>query len=67
MQSVNVICMKWGSLYNAEYVNKLYNSVKRNLTLDFNFYCFTEDGKDINQNINHITKSHFHKSHFTCK
>lgn len=51
MQSVNVICMKWGNLYNAEYVNKLYNSVKRNLTLDFNFYCFTEDSKDIDENI----------------
>ena len=41
---VNILCMKWGTLYSADYVNKLYNMVKRNLTLPFDFYCFTEDG-----------------------
>jgi hypothetical protein len=35
--------MKWGTLYSSDYVNKLYNMVKRNLTKPFDFYCFTED------------------------
>lgn len=39
----NIVCLKVGNKYNSEYVNKLYRACKRNLTLDFNFHCFTED------------------------
>lgn len=35
--------MKWGTLYGAEYVNRLYSMVKRNLTYDFKMVCFTDD------------------------
>lgn len=38
-----VICMKWGTKYPAEYVNRLYNMVSRNLTLDFQMVCLTDD------------------------
>ena len=38
-----VICMKWGTLYGPEYVNKLYYSVRRNVTGDLRFICFTDD------------------------
>lgn len=38
-----VICMKWGTLYPAEYVNVLYNAVKRHLPGDFRFVCLTDD------------------------
>ena len=38
-----VVCLKWGTKYGPEYVNKLYNMVKRNLTLDYEFVCFTEN------------------------
>lgn len=38
-----VVCVKWGSLYDADYVNNLYAMVKRNLTLPFRFVCFTDD------------------------
>ena len=38
-----VVCLKYGNKYSAEYVNKLYNGVKRNLTIPFEFVCFTED------------------------
>ena len=34
--------MKWGTLYGPEYVNILYNMVKRNITLPFRFICMTE-------------------------
>ncbi len=29
-----VLCMKWGTKYGAEYVNRLYNMVKRHTTVD---------------------------------
>ncbi len=38
-----VICMKWGTLYPAEYVNVLFNAMKQNLTGDFRFVCLTDD------------------------
>jgi len=38
-----VICMKWGTLYSAEYVNRLYKSVKRNISGALRFICFTDD------------------------
>ncbi|MFL2859381.1 MAG: hypothetical protein ACJ0BW_01425 [Pontiellaceae bacterium] len=46
-----IICMKWGTLYNAEYVNKLYNMVLRNSTTDIRFVCLTDNTNDINKNI----------------
>ncbi len=42
---VNIICLKWGSLYDPEYVNRLYHGVKRNLSRPFRFICYT-DNKD---------------------
>ena len=39
--------MKWGTLYGADYVNRLHSMVKRNLTLDFKMVCFTDDDADI--------------------
>ena len=38
----NVICLYWGTKYPKKYVNILYNMVKRNLSLPFNFYCLTD-------------------------
>ncbi len=38
----NVICLKHGTKFSSDYVNKLYCGVKRNTTLDFTFHCFTE-------------------------
>lgn len=39
--------MKWGTLYSAEYVNILYNMVKRNLSKPFQMICFTDDANGI--------------------
>ena len=39
--------MKWGERYPAHYVNKLYASIKRNTTWNIEFYCFTDDPKDL--------------------
>jgi hypothetical protein len=38
-----VICMKWGTKYGPEYVNRLYGMVSRHLRGPFRFVCFTDD------------------------
>lgn len=43
----NVICIKWGTSYPAEYVNRLYRMVARNTTYQFKFYCFTDDAEGL--------------------
>jgi len=48
---VNVICMKWGDKFPAEYVNRLYGMVSRNLSMPFRFVCFTENGEDIRNEV----------------
>jgi alpha-N-acetylglucosamine transferase len=40
---VNILCMKWGSKYGPEYVNRLYGMVARNLSIPFRFVCLTDD------------------------
>jgi hypothetical protein len=44
---VNVICMKWGSLYGPEYVNNLCAGVARHLKRAHRFVCFTDDGQGL--------------------
>lgn len=52
-QPVNIICMKWGTLYGPEYVNRLYAMVRRNLTRPFRFMCFTDDPSGLDDGIEH--------------
>lgn len=47
----NVICLKVGNRYSSDYVNKLYNSCRRHLRIDYNFYCFTENTKGLDPSI----------------
>jgi hypothetical protein len=47
----NVICIKWGTEYSSEYVNRLYRMVIRNSTCKVDFYCFTEDSEGLDENI----------------
>lgn len=51
VQKVNVICMKWGTKYGADYVNKLHSMVSRNLTIPHRFVCFTDDDSGFNDGI----------------
>jgi hypothetical protein len=50
----NVIVVKWGNKFTSEHVNRLYRMAKRNITLRFNFYCYTEDSTGIYDEINII-------------
>ena len=40
---INILTLKIGTKYSADYVNRLYSGMKRNTSIDFNFYCYTED------------------------
>lgn len=47
MQDRVVICMKWGTLYSANYVNVLYRACLDNITGPFRFVCLTDDPSGI--------------------
>ena len=47
----NIICMKWGSRYVPEYVNRLYRAIKKHTQKTTRLYCFTDDIKNINEKI----------------
>jgi hypothetical protein len=46
-----VLCLKHGTKYSSDYVNKLYNMVQRNCTLKYEFVCLTDDAADLNPDI----------------
>ena len=48
---VNIICMKWGTKYGAEYVNTLYKMVARHLSLPFQLVCFTDNAAGLDARI----------------
>lgn len=47
----NVICMKWGTKYGPEYVNRLYAMVRRHLSGNFRFVCLTDDTRGIRKEV----------------
>lgn len=47
----NVICMKWGDKFDANYVNRLYRMVEKNLTVPHRFVCFTENAEGLDKGI----------------
>lgn len=49
--SRNVLCLKWGNKYSAEYVNVLYSMVVRNTTHPVRFYCMTDDPTGIREEV----------------
>ena len=47
----NILCLKHGQKYSHDYVNILYNMAKRHCTLEFDFWCMTDDPNDLDPNI----------------
>ena len=45
MELVNVVCLYWGDKYKTDYVQVLYNMVKRHLTIPHKFICYTDHVK----------------------
>jgi hypothetical protein len=50
-QPVNILCMKWGSLYGPEYVNHLCAGVARHLKRAHRFICFTDDARGLSPDV----------------
>jgi hypothetical protein len=51
MRMKTILCMKWGTQYDADFVNQLYNGVKRNLSEPFRFICLTDDAAGFHPDI----------------
>ncbi|SDM00343.1 glycosyl transferase [Aliiruegeria lutimaris] len=51
MAIANVICIKWGTLFGPEYVNRLYSGARRNLSGDVRFFCMTEHREGLHPDI----------------
>jgi hypothetical protein len=49
-----LLCLKHGTKYSPDYVNKLYNMVKRNCTVEFEFVCLTDDPTGLDPQIKTI-------------
>lgn len=67
--TVSVVCVRFGSGYGREYVEKLRNMVSRHLTVPYEFYCLTDDRhpiddvKTIFQKNNGYGRQWWHKLH----
>ncbi|SFQ95642.1 glycosyl transferase [Poseidonocella sedimentorum] len=48
---VNVACIKWGTLFGPEYVNRLYSGVRRNIGRDVRFCCMTEHTEGLHPDV----------------
>ena len=48
---INVVCLKWGTKYGVEYVNKLYSAISKNTKVAFRFHCYTDDTSGLNKKI----------------
>jgi len=44
MSENTILCVKWGTKYD-DYVDKLKSQIEKNCSVDFNFYCITENPK----------------------
>lgn len=51
MTVANIICIKWGTLFGPEYVNRLYSGVRRNLSVPVRFICMTENSDGFHPDI----------------
>jgi len=48
---VNVMCIKWGTMYGPHYVNRLRAMVSRNLSRPHRFVCLTDDASELTEDI----------------
>lgn len=46
-----ILCIKWGTRYGPEYVNKIYAMVERNITPPFRVICLTDNTEGIREEV----------------
>lgn len=55
MQEKTVVCLKYGTKYSPEYVNKLRSMTLRHCECAHNFICITDDSSDLRSDIQTIS------------
>ncbi|MGR3511939.1 MAG: glycosyl transferase [Paracoccaceae bacterium] len=43
MSELNVICIRWGTGFGPDYVNRLFRAIQRTSARDVRFFCITDD------------------------
>ncbi|SFE62897.1 glycosyl transferase [Roseivivax sediminis] len=51
MERATIVCIKWGTLFGADYVNRLYSGVRRNLSRPVRFVCMTEHPEGLHPDV----------------
>lgn len=49
-----LLCLKHGTKYGPDYVNRLYNMVERNCSIDYEFVCLTDNAAGLDPRIKTI-------------
>ncbi|NDV51938.1 glycosyl transferase [Yangia sp. PrR003] len=47
----NIFCIKWGTAFGPEYVNRLYSGVRRHMDRPVRFFCMTEHAEGLHPDI----------------
>jgi hypothetical protein len=63
MMTATIACIKWGTAFGSEYVNRLYSGVRRNLSVPTRFVCMTEQVQGLHPDIEvlPLPKEPFHE------
>ena len=48
---IKINCLKWGTLYGPEYVNRVYGGLLKHCQAPFHFVCYTDDAEGISSKI----------------
>ena len=51
MNNIKINCLKWGSLYGPEYVNRTYGGLLKHCKEPFHFVCYTDNADGISSRI----------------
>jgi hypothetical protein len=54
MDITNAICLKFGTLYGPQYVNRLFAGLRRNCATPLRFVCMTDDPRGLDSGIDAI-------------
>ena len=44
---INILCVKWGTAYSSEYVNKLHSMISRHFDEPFRMFCLTDNSNGV--------------------
>ncbi|SLN43656.1 hypothetical protein ROJ8625_02170 [Roseivivax jejudonensis] len=51
MTRATIVCIKWGTAFGPDYVNRLYSGVRRNLSRPVRFLCMTDRAEGLHPDI----------------